>query len=1379
MILRKLLFLWVVLSISQKQYAQYTLNNDAFQMACNEYRLTQNVNGQRGSVWNNTKINLTQSFDFNFSVFLGNNDSPGADGMAFVLQPISTSVGTSGGGMGFQGVTPSVGVTIDTYQNGSDNDPTYDHIAIQLNGNISHTSILNIAGPVTAINGNNNIEDGVWHSFRVVWDAPTKTYTAYIDGNLRVNVVKDFVADVFAGDPLVYWGFTASTGGENNFQAFRTTLAPSYTFSATQKKCVNEPITFTNTSISFSPIVNVYWNFGDGSPVVQTLSPVHTYLTAGDFTVTQRVVALDGCEVTNTQTLRIGSKPISGFLNDNNCNLGVVNFTDTSHATVGTINNWYWDFDNAGATSTLQNPSTTYSFAGPKVVKLAVKSLEGCLSDTLVKTIQIYTAPAAPTVAASPIAYCQNAAAVALTATGTNLLWYSSASGGTGSSTAIIPATTTAGSIAYYVGQTVNGCESPRAAIVVDITATPATPTVTTPIAYCQSTTATALTATGTNLLWYTTATGGIGSTTAPTPITITSGSTTYYVSQSQNGCESPRATIVVDVTATPAIPVAATPIAYCQGSTATALAAGGTNLLWYTIATGGVGSSTAPTPTTTSLGSTTYYVSQTINNCEGPRTAIVVNVAVTPIAPSVITPITYCQGASALVLTATGTNLLWYTQPVGGVGLINANAPFPSTATAGSTVYYVSQSIGTCEGPRASITVDINVTPPVPIVTPYVHYCKGSTPAQLTATGSNLLWYPSFTGGIGNTTAPTPSTLTPGSTTYYVNQTIGSCPGPRGNINVTILALPSPLVVNTPVVYCKDSTASVVPGTGVFPPASDTIVYWSTFPSGGIPNLNGLLPSTSTVGSTNYYLFNGVNNFTLSGFLFCEGPRTTLTVIVNPPSALPTVVTPISYCQNAPTIPLTATGINLLWYTTATGGVGSSVAPVPSSATAGTTSYYVSQRTGNCEGPRAMIDVNIVATPAAPIVSPKIYCPSDVALPLTAIGTNLLWYTTATGGVGTSTAPTPNTTIFPTTYNYYVSQSTGTCEGPRALLVVTIDNPLTVNIGRDTTICEGDTVKFNPVVTPAATNYAWRAIAVPQNTINNISIIDATVRPVDTASYILRATLGGCSKEDTVNVNVRWKPKLDVGLTRAICLKDSTFLVGVVTHNSGIISTYRWTPIDSLRTDTLIQTWAYPTKTTYYKLTIATTLADYGCVFTASDSVKLIVQPIVHAFAGNDTIAVKGAAHKLLGSGGVNYNWSSPTALLNNPFVQYPITTLTNNANFYLEVRDAIGCVGYDTVFVKVYNGPTYYVPNTFTPNGDGLNDIFRAIPVGIANTTYFSVFNRYGELMFETNQWLKGWDGTFKGKPQPNGTYVWMVSGTDKDFKKVEMKGTVNLIR
>jgi gliding motility-associated-like protein len=153
---------------------------------------------------------------------------------------------------------------------------------------------------------------------------------------------------------------------------------------------------------------------------------------------------------------------------------------------------------------------------------------------------------------------------------------------------------------------------------------------------------------------------------------------------------------------------------------------------------------------------------------------------------------------------------------------------------------------------------------------------------------------------------------------------------------------------------------------------------------------------------------------------------------------------------------------------------------------------------------------------------------------------------------------------------------------------------------------------------------------------------------------------------------------------------------------------------------------------------------------------------------------------HQLQGAGAVNYNWFSPMGItITNPMSANAFVTLNGDANIYLKATDAIGCEGRDSIFIKVYNGPNYYVPNSFSPNGDGLNDIFRAIPVGMSNTVYFRVFNRLGQLVFETNQWLKGWDGTFKGKPQPTGTYVWMVGGTDKYYKKVEMKGMVNLLR
>ena len=237
---------------------------------------------------------------------------------------------------------------------------------------------------------------------------------------------------------------------------------------------------------------------------------------------------------------------------------------------------------------------------------------------------------------------------------------------------------------------------------------TPAAPTVTTPITYCQGATATALTATGTALKWYTVATGGTSSTTAPTPTTTTAGSTTYYVSQTVSTCESTRAAIVVTVTATPAAPTVTTPVTYCQGVTATALTATGTALKWYTVATGGTGSATAPIPTTTAAGSTTYYVSQTVSTCESARAAIVVTVNAIPAAPTVTSPISYSQGATATALTATGTALKWYTVATGGTG--STTAPTPSTATIGTTNYYVSQTVNGCESPRSQIVVNITI---------------------------------------------------------------------------------------------------------------------------------------------------------------------------------------------------------------------------------------------------------------------------------------------------------------------------------------------------------------------------------------------------------------------------------------------------------------------------------------------------------------------------------------------------------------------------------------------------------------------------------------------------------------------------------------------
>lgn len=374
---------------------QYTVNGDAIQNNCHCYTLTPDLTTQSGSVWNNYKIDLSNSFTFVFSVNLGATDVNGADGIAFVLQPVSTSIGGDGSGMGFGGISPSIAVTLDTYQNSSpDNDPSYDHIAIQRNGIVDHLSADNLAGPLQASSTSDNIEDNLDHALKISWDATTKTLSTFFDGVLRVSVVNDLVATTFSGDPLVYWGFTGATGGLSNLQKFCTALTPQWDFNATQKRCVNEPITFYDATISFAPLAKIYWDFGDGSNIDSVnVNPTHTYTIAGDYTVIQKVRGADGCEETNTQSVRIGSKPIAGFYNTDSCVSVPIHFFDTSHVTVGTFNSIYWDLDNSGLSSTLNNPVTTYNTPGIKNIKLVVKTLEGCESDTLVKPVKIRARP--------------------------------------------------------------------------------------------------------------------------------------------------------------------------------------------------------------------------------------------------------------------------------------------------------------------------------------------------------------------------------------------------------------------------------------------------------------------------------------------------------------------------------------------------------------------------------------------------------------------------------------------------------------------------------------------------------------------------------------------------------------------------------------------------------------------------------------------------------------------------------------------------------------------------------------------------------------------------------------------------------------------------
>ncbi len=384
------LFTW---GLAQSQANTYILNGSASQNTCNCYTLTPAANTQSGSVWNATRINLNDPFDFVFNVFLGCNDANGADGIVFMLQPISTSVGTTGEGMGFEGISPSIGISLDTWQNVNRNDPAYDHISIQSNGNITHGTDL--AGPVQASAAVENIEDCQWHTFRIVWDPATRILGTYFDGVFRIQASIDLVATLFNNDPLVYWGFSAGTGGANNLQQFCTALNPGFTTNhAGNATCIGNTVTFTNTSESFAPIASFYWDFGDGTTSTAANPPPHLYNNPGNYEVLLAITGLDGCfSDTLRKTVSIGDFPVADFDIFDTCAGIAPRIIESSSVNVGTISQWNWKLD-GNPVSVSQLPQLGSLTPGGHQLSLTVSSSNGCPSQELARSFATHNLPA-------------------------------------------------------------------------------------------------------------------------------------------------------------------------------------------------------------------------------------------------------------------------------------------------------------------------------------------------------------------------------------------------------------------------------------------------------------------------------------------------------------------------------------------------------------------------------------------------------------------------------------------------------------------------------------------------------------------------------------------------------------------------------------------------------------------------------------------------------------------------------------------------------------------------------------------------------------------------------------------------------------------------
>ena len=217
---KKLFYLITCVALSSlKGHAQLNASviGDAQVLDNNCFLITPALDFQTGGVWYDNAIDFSNDFTVYYQNYFGSNDANGADGMALVFKRTSNPViGVSGGGVGYEGITQSMIVEFDTWQNTDRNDPVYDHIAIMKNGISNHTSVSNLAGPIQASGASVNIEDGTDHEVKIEWIASTQTFNVYFDCDLRLSITDDIKNTIFGGDPTVYFGFVGSTGGSVN-----------------------------------------------------------------------------------------------------------------------------------------------------------------------------------------------------------------------------------------------------------------------------------------------------------------------------------------------------------------------------------------------------------------------------------------------------------------------------------------------------------------------------------------------------------------------------------------------------------------------------------------------------------------------------------------------------------------------------------------------------------------------------------------------------------------------------------------------------------------------------------------------------------------------------------------------------------------------------------------------------------------------------------------------------------------------------------------------------------------------------------------------------------------------------------------------------------
>ena len=1149
--------------------------------------------------------------------------------------------------------------------------------------------------------------------------------------------------------------------------------------------CVGQTLNLTATPVNGA---TYNWTGPNGFSSTQQ-NPSITGITlpgAGTYTVTATV---NGCaSLPATTNVVVNPAPTittTSFTNPTGCNVsdGTITINGLSAGTY-TVTYLKNGVSQPSAPFAASNGSITITGLGAGSYTNFTITMNGC-SATYAGPIVLVdpSAPPAPTAGSnSPLCEGQTLNLTSTTVTGALYQWTGPGGYTSNQQNPSITGITIAQAGNYSVVANLNGCLSQPGIVNVVVDPIPVTPTAGSNSPVCSGNAlnlSANTTTTGVTYTWTGPNSYSVTGQQNPTiPAVTTAAAGTYTVTAAVGNCVSAPGTAIVVVNQTPGITATYNNPTVCGGNdgsiTLSGLSAGNFTINYTKnssaqpaiITPSNNGSVVIPNLTAGSYTNITVSYNGCPSNIIGPILLTDPNAPASPVAGNT-GPV--CEGAS-LTLTASnvaGATFIW-TGPNSFTDT-NQNATIPSITLTGAGVYSVVANVNGCNSLPATTTVVVNPSPAAPTATSNSPVCQGfdiqlSTPAIV---GANYNWT-GPNGFTSNQQNPLVANAQPADAgNYILTITSGTaCASLPDTAFVIVQPTPPPPVVNSPTELCQLDIVQLT--------AQGQNLLWYTSQTGGV-GVPGITPPTTTSTTMTYYVSQTING--------CEGPRVPLVVIVKPQPQPPAAQTDYTFCQHDTTATqLTATGNNLLWYDVAVGGTPLVGAPTPNTAIPGVFHYYVTQTDSSCESNRTDITVTIHPKPDLPQVEQITVCQDDPAPVLTAQGQDLLWYSSMTGGTGSAVAPVINTADTGVT-DYYVSQTINGCEGDRSLIRVTI-NPKVIasfDVSTDKACVDKPiTVTFTGSG-PNTSNYVWDFDGA--DNVTGAGAGPYTVSWGTEGDKIITVTITNlnCSSGASKTIDVDPTPGAHFDLPADVCVDE------VVKVQAGYdlinMPEFTWNFGDAqVLEGTGFGPYSLMWNGTGQKI-VSLALTGINCPSDPFFDTVNVHQPLakVESISSDDICTADSVLFTAKPGLDYTYQWAPAVFFKDEQSTGLSAWGRIRKSGYvWLTVTDRWGCQAIDSLLMTTKSCCDVFLPNAFTPNGDGKNDIFRLVTKGNQEISAFQVMDRWGKRVFESVNQNEGWDGTFNGEAQDMGTYKYYLKYRCADSKEmVEMKGDVILLR